>query len=533
MGSTGQDSNIIKSGIYSQKQLLVSTIIGGTSIAGFIIACNLWAVKRKFLAIIPAAFGLMLEIILMLPGYFTIRHIHSLALRNILAIILLLILQTIFAFLFRFYISRNRRFGALVLPEIDIKIYHDRKLFPIIIISIIYFFMNFAFFYKSWIIMGIYLLPHFYAYIIIHKTFVVNRIEKFCLISVFLLACLFPFVQTADEYLFAFAHKGFLWYTYLNVIVGYYAVFILYMFVFILGFNLILLLNRIIRFIPQHILTNKIVILITVITSMLSGVTILIIGTHINNNPVVRRYSITLPKKTSTLNSLKVSSVSDLHLKNITSKDFLIKLVHKIQAENPDIILIPGDIAETYGNTTKENLNEYIEILKDLSAKYGIFAVRGNHEYIGDLAEKLDFYKRSGITMLSDSLIELNSKICIIGLKYRGNHEKRPTASMLKLKKQDLPVLLLDHAPYCLEDSYNNKIDAQFSGHTHNGQIWPLNYILGALYDIVCGYKKIDNTNFFVSCGAQDAIMPGRQDLSVPVRTGSVSEIMEININFK
>src|SRR5450631_3102107 len=96
---------------------------------------------------------------------------------------------------------------------------------------------------------------------------------------------------------------------------------------------------------------------------------------------------------------------------------------------------------------------------------------------LGDLADKIDFYKRSGITMLPDSLIELNSKICIIGLKYRGNHEKRPTASMLKLKKQDLPVLLLDHAPYCLEDSYNNKIDAQFSGHTHNGQIWPLNYI--------------------------------------------------------
>ena len=83
------------------------------------------------------------------------------------------------------------------------------------------------------------------------------------------------------------------------------------------------------------------------------GVTILVIGTHINNNPVINKYSITIPKKSSTLNSLKVISVSDLHLKNITSTVFLKKLADKIRSENPDIIFLPGDIAETYGNTSE------------------------------------------------------------------------------------------------------------------------------------------------------------------------------------
>jgi hypothetical protein len=195
---------------------------------------------------------------------------------------------------------------------------------------------------------------------------------------------------------------------------------------------------------------------------------------------------------------------------------------------------MPGDIVETYGNTNEVKLNEFIEILKDIKSVNGIYAVRGNHDLPGpNVADKIDFNKRLGITMLSDSLIDLGNKIYIIGLKYRGNNEKRPIDSLLMLRTKDLPVILLDHAPYCLEEDNRNNIDVQLSGHTHNGQIWPLNYVTDAVYDIAWGYKKINNTHLFVSCGVQDAILPGNQDLSIPVRTGSVSEILEIDIEFK
>ena len=533
METTRGQNDSIKSGLYSSKQLFIATIIGGTTIAGFILACNLWSTKKKLVSIIPVAIGLISEIVLMLPGYFTIRHIHSDALRNILAISLLVLLQTAFAIIFRFYAQKNNRFGTLILPVIDEKIYHQRKLFPVIIISVIYFFSNFAFFYNSWIILGIYLFPHFYSYIFFHKVFGTGRIAKLILPAIVFLGCLFPFVVTADEYFFALVHKGFLWFTYLNVIVGYYAEFVLYMFLFIVGISIILLLNRIIGFVPPRILKSKTVGFVTILVTMFSCITILTVGTYINNNPVINRYSITLPKKSSTLNSLKVISVSDLHLKNITSIKFLKTLVNKIRETNPDIIVLPGDIAETYGNTTKEKLNEFLEILKGIKSEYGIFAVRGNHDYPGDLADKTGFYKQLGITMLADSLIEIENKICIVGLIYRGNHEKRPIDSLLRFKTKDLPVLVIDHAPYCLEEAYKNKIDVQFSGHTHYGQIWPLNYFTKAVYDIAWGYKKIGNTHFFVSCGVQDAILPGRLDLSIPVRIGSISEIMELDIIFK
>ena len=533
METTKEQENIIKSGLYSSKQLFIAATIGGPAIAGFIIACNLWAREKKLAAIIPVVIGLISEIILMLPGYFTIRHIQSHTLRNILAIALLVILQTVFAFIFRFYVKRNKRFGAYVLPDIDGNIYHQRKLFPVIIISIIYFFSNFAFFYRSWIILAIYLMPHFYIYILLHKTIGTKRIAKLILPSIVFLACLFPFVDTAGEYIFAIVHKGFLWFTYLNVIVGYYAEFVLYMFLFILAFGIILLLNRIIRIVPPGILKSKTVVLVTILATMFSGVTILKVGTYINNDPVIKRYVITIPKRSSTLNSLKIISISDLHLKNITSIKFLKTLVDKIRDTNPDIIFLPGDIVETYGNTTKEKLNEFLEILKGIKSEYGTYAIRGNHDYRGDLADKTGFYKRLGITMLADSLLELDNKICIVGLNYRGKNEKRPIDSLLRFRSKDLPVILLDHAPYFLNEAYKNNIDVQLSGHTHYGQIWPLNYITDAVYDIAWGYKKTNNTHLFVSCGVQDAIMPGRQDLSIPVRTGSVSEIMEINIEFK
>ena len=230
MGNIREQETIIKSGLYSSEQLFTATIIGGTTIAGFILGCNLWSAKKKLAAIIPVVIGLISEIGLMVPGYFTIRHIQSHTLRNILAIALLVILQTVFAFIFRFYVIRNKRFGAYILPDIDENIYHHRKLFPVIIISIIYFFSNFAFFYRSWIILAIYLMPHFYIYILVHKTIGTKGIAKLIVPSIVFLACLFPFVDTAGEYIFAIAHKGFLWFTYLNVIVGYYAEFVLYMF---------------------------------------------------------------------------------------------------------------------------------------------------------------------------------------------------------------------------------------------------------------------------------------------------------------
>ena len=228
-----------------------------------------------------------------------------------------------------------------------------------------------------------YLFTHIYCYILIHKTFGNIKIAKPLLVSIIILACLLPLIDSTGQILYVYGNLKLLSFTYLNLVIGYYAIFVFYVFLFIIGLHILLIINRLIKIVPDNILKNKTLLLATILFTIIYGVTILVIGTHINNNPVINKYYITIPKKSSTLNSLKVISVSDLHLKNITSSVFLKKLAEKVSSENPDIIFLPGDIVETYGNTNEEKLNEFIEILKDIKSENGIYAVRGNHDLPG------------------------------------------------------------------------------------------------------------------------------------------------------
>lgn len=542
MDITTEHINPGKPGLYSSKQLYITTAIGGPAVAGFIIASNLWAREKKIFAIIPVIPGLVFGFIIVLL-IDSIAHfwgsnypdiMPSIVMRNIVAFSLYFFFLTVSALLIRFFFNRKTKLKAFIFPEFKATVFHTRKIYPVIIISFIYLITIATFNVYLFSALPFYLFTHIYCYNLIHKTFGNIKIAKPLQGLVVVLACLLPLIDSVGQIIYVYGNLKPLLFTYLNLVIGYYAVFVLYVFLLIPGLHSLILINNLFKIIPGKILKNKNLGLTTIFLILICGASILVIGTHINNNPVINKYYITLPKKSSTLNSLKVISVSDLHLKNITSRVFLQKLAEKVRSEKPAIIFLPGDIVETYGNTTETKLNEFIEILKDIKSENGIYAVRGNHDMPGrNVADEIDFNKRLGITMMSDSLIELENKIYIIGLEYRGNNEKRPIDSLIKLRIKDLPVILLDHAPYCLEEAGNNNIDVQLSGHTHNGQTWPLNYITDAVYDIAWGYKKINNTHLFVSCGVQDAILPGHQDLSIPVRTGSVSEIMEINIEFK
>jgi len=86
------------------------------------------------------------------------------------------------------------------------------------------------------------------------------------------------------------------------------------------------------------------------------------------------------------------------------------------------------------------------------------------------------------------------------------------------------PVILLDHQPLNLGESEKYGADLQLSGHTHNGQIWPLNHVTRWIYELSYGYLKKGNTHFIVSSGF--GLWGPR------IRSGSRSEVLLININF-
>ena len=541
MDKITKQKNPIKSGLYSPRQLFITSAIGGPALAGFIIASNLWSREKKILALIPVIPGLVFSLVIMLLIESIVHFWHSNypnlmpspVLRHIVAFSIYFLFLTIAALLIRIILNWKINLKALIFPDINASVFHTRKIYPVIFISFIYLITIATFNIYLFAALPFFLFTHIYCYNLIYKAFGNSKIAKPFLVSIVILACLLPLIDSTGQIIYVYGNLKLLSFTYLNLVIGYYAVFVFYVFLLIIALHILLLINSLTKIIPNNIIKNKRLILASILFTIIYGVSILVIGTHINNNPVINKYNITVPKKLSELNSIKIISISDLHLKNLTSSSFLKKLVDKVSLEKPDIIFIPGDIVETYGNTNEVKLNEFIEILKDIKSAKGIYAVRGNHDLLGpNMADRINFNKRLGITMLSDSLTELDNKFYIIGLKNRGNNEKRPIDSLLKLRTKDLPLILLDHEPFLLKEAIRNNIDVQLSGHTHNGQIWPLNYVTDAVYDIAWGYKKINNTHLFVSCGVQDAILPGHQDLSIPVRLGSVSEIMEINIEF-
>jgi hypothetical protein len=125
--------------------------------------------------------------------------------------------------------------------------------------------------------------------------------------------------------------------------------------------------------------------------------------------------------------------------------------------------------------------------------------------------------------------MKLNDSFYIIGREDRSvsftGDKRKSLIEIMKEKSGNLPTILLDHTPTGLNEAAENKIDLQLSGHTHNGQMFPLNFITGMIYELSRGYLKKGETHYYVSSGAGS--------WGPPVKLASDAEIVNIKIKFK
>ena len=245
-------------------------------------------------------------------------------------------------------------------------------------------------------------------------------------------------------------------------------------------------------------------------------------GSYNFNNPKINRYSIEVPKKSSEIKQLKIAMAADFHLSDITSEKFVLRFVEKIRSIDPDIVLFPGDIIE--GDQFGSKSEFFKKQFRKLSSKYEIYAVDGNHEiYMGE--GKHDFFNGANIHVLRDSVIQIDNAFYLLGRRDRQDKKREALTEVLINVPDSLPLIAMDHQPYSFEKVHNHNVDVQFSGHTHNGQMFPFQFITQSIYELSWGYKKINGTHFFVTSGAQG--------WGPPVKTSGPSEIMEIDVNFK
>jgi uncharacterized protein len=298
----------------------------------------------------------------------------------------------------------------------------------------------------------------------------------------------------------------------------------LYFILILVVIDLARLLNLAIPVIPQSWNANISQTRSILFISTIAVVFIIVIAGHINTwYPTINRLEVELDGRNSKMNSVEAVLVSDIHLGTLTSRHRIQKMVDRINALEPDIILLAGDILdEDVGPVIFRDLGSSI---KELHAPLGVFGITGNHEFIGGVEKAADYLTSHGIQLIRDSVIKINDSFYLAGRddlvinRFTGETRKS-VGELLQSDRDDLPLILLDHQPFDLEKSASAGADFQISGHTHHGQMWPLNFITRSIFTISRGYGEVNGMKVYVSNGIGT--------WGPPVRIGNRPEIVHI-----
>ena len=213
---------------------------------------------------------------------------------------------------------------------------------------------------------------------------------------------------------------------------------------------------------------------------------------------------------------------SDTHLGILVGARQLDKLARIMQDEKVDIILLPGDIMDD--DTVAYDAENMQPHLQKLHAPLGVYATLGNHDLFGHESDIAKAIKAAGITLLHDEVVKIND-FWVAGRPDNLDKKRMKTADLLKKTNLQEAIFLLDHRPDQVTEHSQLPIDVQVSGHVHNGQIFPANFIVQRLNRIAYGYGKINDSHFFVTSGFGF--------WGVPFRLGSQSEVWIIDVKGK
>jgi len=302
----------------------------------------------------------------------------------------------------------------------------------------------------------------------------------------------------------------------------------IYFLLAVVSLDVLRLVNRFAPIFPSAIRDNYAQAKYIVSVSVIGLVGLILLSGHINSlMPRVRKLDIKIAKKAGSLKTLNIVAASDIHLGIIVGRSRFDHIVEKINSLNPDLVLFPGDIVdEDLTPVIKQNLGES---LKNIRARLGVYAVTGNHEHIGGAERACAYLRDHNLVMLRDQSTLVADSVYIVGREDRAisrfnGYQRKSLAQLMTGVDTKLPIILMDHQPFGLDEAVEQGIDLQLSGHTHYGQLWPVNYIVESIYELAWGYRKIGGTHFYVSNGVGT--------WGPPVRVGNRPEIVQIQITF-
>ncbi len=225
---------------------------------------------------------------------------------------------------------------------------------------------------------------------------------------------------------------------------------------------------------------------------------------------------------------LRVALITDIHIGAVGMEKRLPEIVDRVNAENPDIICISGDIFNNDFTAIKDPAF-VLEQFKRMEAPCGVYACLGNHDCGDGFGNMLELLRSSGVKLLIEESSLIPEKCIIVG---RADSSpialsegiKRGSYGLIAPDNPDgLPVIVLDHNPANIGE-YGKDVSFVLCGHTHKGQIFPGNLITKALYEHDYGQYRRDaeSPTVFVSSGVGY--------WGPPLRVASKSEIAIIDL---
>ena len=242
---------------------------------------------------------------------------------------------------------------------------------------------------------------------------------------------------------------------------------------------------------------------------------------------VIKKLEINLPRLPRNLDGLKIVQLSDLHLGLTHGGRWLEDIVRRVNALEPDLIVVTGDIID--GRV--EQLEKEIAPLRDLEAPHGVYFVTGNHEYYFGVSEWLPAVAKLGIRVLRNERVKIGQGddfFYLAGVDDYNSEGMEPghgqdIEKALEGREPDVEVVLLAHQPRAVHQAAEMDVGLVLCGHTHGGQIWPFTYLVGLQQPYNKGlHRHGERTWIYVSQGAGV--------WGPPMRLGTEGEITEISL---
>ena len=260
-------------------------------------------------------------------------------------------------------------------------------------------------------------------------------------------------------------------------------------------------------------------------------------------NIKVNEYSVTVNKSCGSDKHLKAVLVADLHMGYAIGVDHITNMVEKINQQDADIVIIAGDIFDNSydGMDDPEGIKAQ---LKSIKSKYGVYAVYGNHDIDEKIlmgftfdwggkqlhSEKMtNFMKECNIKLINDESVLINDEFYLVGRRDtdKPGTEDGTRAEISELTKnldKTKPIFVLSHEHDELQKTADAGADIDFSGHTHDGQLFPGNLTIGLFWENPCGMIKKDNMYSIVTSGVGV--------YGTFMRVGTDAEICSVDIDF-